>query len=457
MKVLMKTKNTSPGEDGISYAHLKHLPEIALRFLAQLYQTSWECSYFPDLWKKGSTILLPKPGKDKADPKNYRPITLLSAVGKTMERVINVELCKIIDAGELIPESQAGFREGRSTHDQIFKIIQSVTNGFQKDEVTVSAMYDIEKSYDKIWHNGLLLKLRDILNEETVAFIHSYLTDRSIRIKIQDKYSEPITLRAGTAQGSILSPQIHNLWCHDIPQPTDKTSKLSQYADDLAIWTTGKSSKKAEKKLQLCNDRIVRWCKVWRIKLSLKKTQITVFHRKRIKTRPSIKVEGNKLVAGKKCEFLGVILDSKLQMKDHMEKIGKELGKRAKVLKKIAGSHLKPRADTDLCLKIFRSMIIPMSTYAPTTLCIGDNRRLQKIDIILRKAARTAIHAPPSTRNEYLTSEVGLKNAEENAIRLAKKYLQNPKRSRSVKKLIDQYRAGTTDHSVLTPLDKILK
>ena len=72
--------------------HFKNLPMSALHNPASIYQTAIETQYFPKPWKDGTTILLPKPQKDHTNPKNYRPITLLPALGKTLERIINARL-----------------------------------------------------------------------------------------------------------------------------------------------------------------------------------------------------------------------------------------------------------------------------------------------------------------------------------------------------------------------------
>lgn len=302
-------------------------------------------------------------------------------VGKTFERVTYGPLIELLENYEIIPETQAGFRTSRSTQDQLFKITQAITTGFQEGEVTLTAMYDTHKSFDKIWHDGLIMKISNFLNEPAVAFIQSFLTNRNIRIRINGKFSEKVF----SAPKSIIC---------GVPQPGKKADMLSQFADDLAIWTTRKNTKEAKRHLQIYNDRISRLCKVWRVKLSTHETQITLFHRNRIKTRPTITVEGNQIRAGKSCEFLGLTLDHKLTMKQQVTKISKELQNRVAILAKIAGSYQKPRADTGLSLQIFKSMIVPFATYTPSALVLAKETQLKKIDTILRKGARIAIHCP---------------------------------------------------------------
>lgn len=189
--------------------------------------------------------------------------------------------------------------------------------------------------------------------------------------------------------------------------------------------------------------------------MSTGKTQVTVFHRKKIRTRPILKVEETNITAGKSCEFLGVILDKRLTLRDQIKKIEKEVQKRTKIFAGITGSHGKPRADTDLSVKILKSMIQPVTTYAPSLLCMAESRQLLKVDQTLRNAARLAIHAPKGTRSEYVYSETGLTNTETTVTKLAKKYILDPKRSESVREVISTH-TPRKNTGIRTPLDSIL-
>ena len=69
-------------------SRFKHLPIVATRYLTKIYETYLKLKYLLDHWKAGFVALLPKPNKDLRDPKNFRPITLLAALGKVMERIV---------------------------------------------------------------------------------------------------------------------------------------------------------------------------------------------------------------------------------------------------------------------------------------------------------------------------------------------------------------------------------
>ena len=74
--------------------------------------------------------------------------------------------------------------------------------------------FDIEKAYDKIHHQNFIYKLSSIvrLSDDLVAFLLNYLSNRTVVFKVNDARGQPLTLRAGTPQGAILSPTLFNLW-----------------------------------------------------------------------------------------------------------------------------------------------------------------------------------------------------------------------------------------------------
>lgn len=83
-------------------------------------------AHFPKCWKKAKILLIHKKGKDKWDPNNYRPISLLSNIGKVFERIINDRILIICKSGNIIPENQYGFVRHHSTVHAINKLSMDV-------------------------------------------------------------------------------------------------------------------------------------------------------------------------------------------------------------------------------------------------------------------------------------------------------------------------------------------
>ena len=101
---------------------LKHLPPKSLKTLLAIFYDIWENGNIPESWELATIIPIPKPGKDHAEPTNYRPIALTSCICKTLERMINTRLVWYIEFNNLISPVQSGFRSERSTNDNLVRL-----------------------------------------------------------------------------------------------------------------------------------------------------------------------------------------------------------------------------------------------------------------------------------------------------------------------------------------------
>jgi len=367
VKELKRTKNTAPGDDGIFYCHVKNLPCSALDYLAEIFETCLTLCYFPRMWKHGITKLIPKPGKDPTLAPNYRPITLLPALGKVLERILKTKLTDFLEDNSIIPESQAGFRSRRSTQDQLFKLAQDACESIVTDHVTIASFFDVEKAYDRVWREGLALKMsRTAIPKPMTAIIFDYLSERSIKLTVGSAISEEVQLYSGIAQGSIVAPTIFNLWVSDAPQPrrnqlnqldpSERTANLSQFADDMATWANAKRISVARRRLQEYNDELMEWCRTWKIKLSSAKSQVIGFG---CKTKDDIyqTIDGHRIEHEDTVKFLGLFFDSDMKWKTQTDHQIKQLKQRIGLFSGITGSVSAPRADNDICLKILKYMI----------------------------------------------------------------------------------------------------
>ena len=145
---LHKCNDKAAGPDEIHYQILKHLPPDALETLLNTINEVWRTEKFPEDWHKTVIILIPKPGKDKTEATNYRPIALTSCICKTMETMINDMLVWFLESNNLISRNQAGFRKNHSTNDHLVRLESFIHDAFVKKEHCVAIFFDLEKAYD---------------------------------------------------------------------------------------------------------------------------------------------------------------------------------------------------------------------------------------------------------------------------------------------------------------------
>ncbi|GFS48780.1 probable RNA-directed DNA polymerase from transposon X-element [Trichonephila clavipes] len=149
----------SPGLDQISNRMLKNLPLKFLFFITFLINQLFKNNYFPDSWKTAVVIPILKPDKNPELAQNYRPISLLSCLSKVYEFVLMQRLNQHCAAVNFIIPQQCGFRPKCSTVHQLLRVTELIHSGFAKHEATGILFLDIAKAFDKIWHDGLLIKL----------------------------------------------------------------------------------------------------------------------------------------------------------------------------------------------------------------------------------------------------------------------------------------------------------
>ena len=113
----------------------------------------------PLQWTTAEVFALPKDGKDLADPLNYRPNSLTSNVGKTVEPLVNHRLNHYLEINNLISFCQSGFRKNHSTLDHLVRLQTEINIALKKLQKVLVIFVDFEKAYDMVWRQELLFKM----------------------------------------------------------------------------------------------------------------------------------------------------------------------------------------------------------------------------------------------------------------------------------------------------------
>ena len=200
--------NKATGSDGISGQMLLLCDNSVVLPLQIIFQNILVSSTYPDMWKLANVTPIFKKG-DKQLIKNYRPISLLPICGKIFEKIIFNNLYSYLNANNLITKNQSGFRPGDSTTNQLLYIVDEIHKAFEDPKsLEVRAVFlDISKAFDKVWHDGLILKLeQNGISGSLLKLFRNYLHNRKQRVVLNGFYSDYSLMESGVPQGSALGP-----------------------------------------------------------------------------------------------------------------------------------------------------------------------------------------------------------------------------------------------------------
>ena len=166
----------SPGPDGITNELITNLGKSAKVILLTFINKTWREGKLPKGWLTANIKPILKKGKPSNDPKNYRPISLTSCLGKLAERMVNTRLYWWLEKVGVLDNHQAGFRKGCRTDDQLFRFVQDAIDGFQNQQHTTAIFIDLQQAYDRVWRQGLFMKMTELgISGNMYKWIKSFL------------------------------------------------------------------------------------------------------------------------------------------------------------------------------------------------------------------------------------------------------------------------------------------
>ena len=223
-------------EEQIFHVYLKKGGEAVTRGLHYTIQKSWLRGVIPDAFKLDPKIMLPKPGKsDYNSVRAYRPITLESAIGKIMERVICKRLVWKLEVKGGVARTQYAYRRQKLCVQTLLRMCNSISEARNRKKFTVLTVMNFESCYERVWRAGLLKKAtRYGIEGRLWVYIRNFLTDRKYFIKVNE-YTSPVYKSAvRIPQGSVISPVLCNMYTSDAMEGTE--GGHAEFADDNCVW-----------------------------------------------------------------------------------------------------------------------------------------------------------------------------------------------------------------------------
>ena len=227
------------------------------------------------------------------------------------------------------------------------------------------------------------------------------MTNRHLRVHHDSAISNKIELKAGTPQGSALSPLLFIFYVNDTPKPPPGIL-ISKFADDMAAWAIQKQEKRAEKLIQKYLDSLSEWCNKWKIKLNPSKTQVGLF----TNSNNAKEITLNPLTVSNEIKFLGLTFDRKLTWRHHIDNVRHRMWLRINAIKAISGRNLGMQSKT--LIHLYKMWIRPIALYGAPAYYSAAKTHINKIQVIQNSALRVALRRTRRTHIEDLHQEGSL-------------------------------------------------
>ena len=311
----------------------------------------------------------------------------------------------------LLNPNQSGFRPSDSCINQLLAITHEIFEAFDCNpplEVR-SVFLDISKAFDKVWHEGLTYKIKSVgISGELCKLLENYLSGRYQRVVLNGQTSSWRPVLAGVPQGSILGPLLFLIYINDLPNDLKSNAKL--FADDTSLLTIVKDKKESANILNNNLLLISRWAYNWKMLFNLdpaKPAQEVLFSRKKQnQIHPTISLNNIQVEKVPYQKHLGLILDQKLNFKQHIDHAISKINKGITVIKKLRYS--LPRKSL---VTIYKAFLRPLIDYGDIIYDQPQNKSFsEKLEGVQYEAALAITGAIQGTSRDRIYQELGLES-----------------------------------------------
>lgn len=393
--------NKAVGPDGIHNKVLKKAVDVISEPLAILFNRSLERNTFPAMWKKAHVTPIHKKG-EKHFCNNYRPISLLSCIGKVMERCVHGHIFKFLIENSLLTVSQSGFIPKDSTTFQLLTIYDDFCKALNDKITTQAIFFDISKAFDRVWHQGLIRKCYAIgIRGTLLDWLRNYLTDRYQAVVIKGEKSSYKLVQAGVPQGSVLGPLLFLIYINDIVKGIDSIIKL--FADDTSIYLSLDDVQMRTEILNSDMKKITDWSTKWKVDFHPGKTELITLSSKRAPELDQLTFGNVVLDSKTEHKHLGVIIQNDCKWDEQINQIISKVRLQVSCLRSF--KYKLSRRTLEI---MYKSYILPHFDYADTvwdncTQFLSDELEKYNLDAI-----RTIIGAVRGTSHHKLYNESGI-------------------------------------------------
>ena len=412
-------KSKSLGIDGISIDLLqKFFFGIGLPLL-DVINSSLVTASVPAAWKHALVTPIPK-SKVTNGPADTRPISILPAILKLTEIIVQHQLSEYLDQHGLLADSQHGYRKRYSTETALHAVTDSVFENMDNRKISILVLLDLSKCFDVVPHTKLLEKLS--LYGIDTAWFSSYLEGHTQQVQMpQGQFTGPSRASRGPAadrqlsssrnvpigvfQGGALSCLLYLLYANDLSLCVGEGVRIIQYADDTQVLVSGRKQELPSliTRMEDALADLFRWFCSNGMKVNAQKTQLIVLGTSSmLRSLPpvSLKFNGTLVTESREVKNLGLTVDRSLSFQAHIDTITRKC---TGIL--IALSHARHVIPGPALKVIVESLVLSVVRYCLSIYGSCGTTQVKRVQKIINFCARVVTGR---RRSEHVSDAVKL-------------------------------------------------
>lgn len=378
----------SAGPDNLDPFFLKLAADFIAEPLSYIFNLTIVENDIPKVWKSAHVTPLLK-GGDPSILNNYRPISKLCILSKLLECLIGEQLKEFLNINDILSPFQSGFRKQHSTISAALKVINDITGALDNRKIYAALFIDLSKAFDTVDHCILVNSLVSIgLSKHSVDWFANYLSGRTQSVRVAGSVSSFLPISKGVPQGSVLGPILFSIYINKLCENLSN-AMYHFYADDTVIYCTASSTAQALELLQSAFNTVQNRLKQLKLVLNVQKSKIMVFTNSRqlpVSSSSILTSEGNEIELVNSYKYLGIIIDSKLCFRIHVNNLVSKLRIKLGYLYRLK-SCLSIRARKYLVMATF----LPILDYGDLIYMNASAQCLKKLDVVYHCALRSLV------------------------------------------------------------------